>query len=66
MHKLLGAQWALLDGDKLPAALCYGPVDYDVRNKYVYELMRNDLLSNHWSTKRARETENNQKNQISN
>lgn len=47
MHKLLGAQWALLDGDKLPPALCCGPVDYDVRNKYVYELMRNDLLSNH-------------------
>ncbi|KAH8395223.1 hypothetical protein KR222_002789, partial [Zaprionus bogoriensis] len=43
MYNLLGQQWILLEEEQLPPALSYGPVDYDVRNEYVYELLRRDL-----------------------
>ncbi|KAH8302639.1 hypothetical protein KR044_009163 [Drosophila immigrans] len=43
MCKLLGQRWTLLKYDQLPAALDYGPVDYDERNEFVYELLRRDL-----------------------
>lgn len=42
MCSLLGQQWTRVDPEQLPSE-AFGPVDYDVRDKYVYELMRQDL-----------------------
>jgi len=43
MCKTLGQRWTLPKHDQLPAALGYGPVDYNERNEFVYELLRQDL-----------------------
>ncbi|EDW37803.1 GL15079 [Drosophila persimilis] len=40
---LLGQQWAPIRIDKLPPSLSYGPVDYEVRDQFVYEMLRQDL-----------------------
>ncbi|XP_064543605.1 uncharacterized protein LOC135432065 [Drosophila montana] len=42
MCSLLGQQWRPVEPEQLPSE-GYGPVDYDVRDKYVFELMRKDL-----------------------
>ncbi|XP_068148367.1 F-box only protein 33 [Drosophila tropicalis] len=40
---LLDQQWAPISTDKLPPSLDYGPVDYEVCDQFVYELLRQDL-----------------------
>ncbi|EDW17348.1 F-box/LRR-repeat protein 21 isoform X1 [Drosophila mojavensis] len=42
MCTLLGQQWTRVEPEQLPSE-AFGPVDYDIRDKYVYELMRQDL-----------------------